>query len=189
MDRHRSGHLDPTRGESNFATFYRRHHARVWRTLSCLGVPDDELDDAVQDVFVVVYRRMGDPERYQSIKSWLYAVARRVAWRQRRTGARARNKLQQVAREPTPSQTPPDEAVARQQAVRFVRRFLDVLDEEQRTVFVLADIEGLTAPQIAEVVGAKVATVYSRLRLARRRFAQAVARQGARHRREAEHGG
>ncbi len=190
MDRGRSGHDDgvggsPAATEEDFADVYRRYHPRVWRALACLGVPDAALEDAVQDVFVVVYRRMGEPEQYTSLRSWLYAVARRVAWRHHRTGARARRKLEAVGREPVFAGLDPEQHVADREAVEMMRAFLDTLDLDQRTVFVLAEIEGLPAPQIAEIVEAKVATVYSRLRLARARFARAVARADARAKREA----
>jgi RNA polymerase sigma-70 factor (ECF subfamily) len=190
MDRRRPGHEEGVGGspgvaEESFAEVYRRYHPRVWRALSCLGVPDAALEDAVQDVFVVVHRRMGEPEQYTSVRSWLYAVARRVAWRHHRTGARARRKLEAVGREPTFAALDPEQHVADREAVELMRAFLDELDLDQRTVFVLAEIEGLPAPQIAEIVEAKLATVYSRLRLARARFARVVARANARARREA----
>ena len=59
----------------------------------------------------------------------------------------------------------------------MVRSFLDELDEPQRIVFYLADIEGLTAPEIVAAVGVNLNTVYARLRLARKRFERAMARQ------------
>jgi RNA polymerase sigma factor (sigma-70 family) len=90
-----------------------------------------------------------------------------------------------VGREPRFTSTDPEQHVADREAVRLMRAFLDELDLDQRTVFVLAEIEGLPAPQIGEIVEAKVATVYSRLRLARARFARVVARSRARARREA----
>lgn len=150
---------------------YRRYHDRVWRTLGCLGVPDAALDDAVQDVFVIVCKRLGDPDQYDSIKSWIYAIARRVAWHHHRTRARRQRKLEAVEREPPRGEAPsPEERVAQAEAIVVMRRFLERLDESQRVVFVLAEIEGLTAPEIAQIVSANVNTVHSRLRLARRRF-------------------
>ena len=71
----------------------------------------------------------------------------------------------------------PDERVARGQAAAFVGRFLDALDPDKRAVFVLIDIEGLTAPEVAELLGLKLNTVYSRLRTVRQRFERALARR------------
>ena len=85
--------------ELDFAALYARHHDGVRRTLVCLGVPEALADDALQEVFVIVHRRLDDPARYQSMKGWIYGIARRVAWRHHRTDARARRKLALV--EPT----------------------------------------------------------------------------------------
>lgn len=173
---------DPHRG---FAELYRRYYARVWRTLACLGIPESAVEDAVQDVFVVVHRRLGDPDQYRSLKSWIYAVTRRVAWHHRRGQQRADVRLAAVSREPQPVRESLDERVLTGEAATAMMSFLNTLDDDQRVVFLLAELEGLTAPEISEVVGAKVSTVYSRLRLARARFAQATERYQTRHRREA----
>lgn len=171
--------------DRSFADLYRRYHDRVWRTLGCLGVPEASVDDAVQEVFLVVHRRLGDPDQYTSVKSWIYAVARRVAWHHHRTHARRRRRLEAVQREPEPpASVSPEEQVARSEAVVVMRRFLDTLDDAQRVVFVLAEIEGLTAPEISQVVQAKVSTVHSRLRLARRRFERIAAAHEKRRARE-----
>lgn len=165
-----------------FAELYARHHDGVRRTLACLGVPAAIVDDALQEVFVVVHRRLGDPSRYQSVKGWIYGIARRVAWRHHRSDARARDKLARV--EPPVDDSTPESELAKREAIAFMHEFLAGLDGDQREVFVLAEIEGLAAPEIATIVGAKLNTVYSRLRLARGRFELALQRRGARARRE-----
>jgi RNA polymerase sigma-70 factor (ECF subfamily) len=177
--------LDPP--ELDFAELYARHHDGVRRTLVCLGVPEAIADDALQEVFVVVHRRLDDPSRYQSIKGWIYGIARRVAWRHHRSDARARRKLALV--EPPIDASTPEAELARREAIAFMQGFLAGLDPDQRDVFVLAEIEGVSAPEIATIVGAKLNTVYSRLRLARGRFEVALQRRGARTRREEEQGG
>lgn len=162
---------------------YRRYHQKVWRTLACLGVPEPALEDALQDVFIVVHRRLGNPEDYRSMTGWIYAVARRVALHHRRAHARHRRRVDAAAREPV-GEAPrgPEEHVMQQQALVLVQDFLRTLDEPQAVVFVLCEIEGLSAPEVAEIVGAKPATVYSRLRLARQRFERFRA-----HKRPQEH--
>jgi RNA polymerase sigma-70 factor (ECF subfamily) len=165
-----------------FAAVYDHYHASVWRTLVCLGVPPMSLDDAVQEVFLVVHRRLGDPARYGSLKAWIYAIARRVAWHHHRALERRTRRLALV-REGDPPPSPEDELV-RSEALEAMARFLDTLPPEQREVFVLAEIEGLGAADIARVVEAPLNTVYSRLRLARSRFEAAARRLQARIRRE-----
>ena len=166
-----------------FADAYARYHEGVRRALGCLGMPPSALDDAVQEVFLVVHRRRGDPDRYTTLREWIYGVARRVAWRHHRTRTRYEQRLGLVdPPEPPPD---PDTEVERDEAVAFVHAFLATLDPDQRDVFVFAEIEGLGAREIAAIVGANVNTVSSRLRLARARFETALVRRRARERREA----
>jgi RNA polymerase sigma-70 factor (ECF subfamily) len=74
----------------------------------------------------------------------------------------------------------PHEQATKREAARFVDQFLQRLNQDQRDVFVLAELEQLSAPEIATVLGVNLNTVYSRLRLARGEFAKAVARYRAR---------
>ena len=107
------------------------------------------------------------------MRAWLFGIARRVAMHHRRGRAR-RSRRERAA--PIPVATPcPEDVAAQREAARWVERFLAELDSSQRTVFVLCEIEGLAAPEVAAATGTKLSTVYSRLRLARRRFERAVA--------------
>lgn len=157
-----------------FAAVFREHHDFVWRLLRHFGVPLAAVDDKVQDVFLVVYRRWADYDPASSMRSWLYGICRRVAADLRRGAARAERRLRAVP-DPAPA-LDPDQAVAQAEAAAFVERFLDTLDHDKREVFMLAEIEYLTAPEIAEATGAKLNTVYSRLRAARALFDRAVRR-------------
>lgn len=195
MDDQNSGHqgvvAQPARTDTSssedpheFAEIYRRYHDRVWRTLVCLGVPASGIDDALQDVFLVVHQRRGNRDEYHSFISWIYAIARRVAWRHRRTNDRIDRKLAALEQQGSLATSGPEDAAVRGQAVDLMQQFLGSLDDDQRMVFVLCELEGLSAPQAAEVVEAKVPTVYSRLRLARRRFEAMTARLELRSQRE-----
>lgn len=156
---------------------YDAHATFVWRSLRGMGVPEASVEDAVQEVFLVVHRRLPDYEARGSVRSWLFAIALRVARDQRRS----------VRRRPTVSleeegggalslagDTPFDH-VARTQELAFVERFLDQVNEAQRAVFVLGEIQQLRAPEIAELLEENVNTVYSRLRAVRQAFARALA--------------
>ena len=65
--------------------------------------------------------------------------------------------------------------------MRVLQKLLDELDDDRRAVFVLAELEQMSAPDIADALGVNVNTVYARLRAARRDFEQGVAREGARY--------
>lgn len=142
---------------------YRAHHRFVWRSVVRLGVPEERVADAVHDVFIVVARRLHEYEGRAKIRTWLFAIALRVAQGIRRDRAREFRRRERLEREPRP----PLEPHARADAARTLRDLLQQLDESKRAVFIMAELEGMTAPEISAVVGCKVNTVYSRLRLAR----------------------
>jgi RNA polymerase sigma-70 factor (ECF subfamily) len=154
------------------SAIYREHYAFVWAILRRLGVHERDLEDVVQDVFIVVHRRLGQFEGRASIRTWLYAVTVRVAWNHLRRRARRPSVAESSSTGlPAPvTHADPEEFAARNQASALLHALLDRLDPAKRAVFVLADIEGLPAPQIARIVGANTRTVYSRLRAARHRF-------------------
>ncbi|HET6585826.1 MAG TPA: RNA polymerase sigma factor [Nannocystaceae bacterium] len=164
------------------STIYAEHHAFVWRSVVRLGVPSDRVDDAVHDVFMVVARRLDEFEGRASMRTWLFAIAMRVAQGLRRDAAREmrrRERLGAVGSERT--HAPHDAADAKHTLLEL----LDRLDDEKRAVFVMAELEGMTAQEIAAVIGGKVATVYSRLRLARTALERLVVRAKARDERGA----
>jgi RNA polymerase sigma factor (sigma-70 family) len=152
---------------------YREHADFVWRILGNLGVAAMHREDAIHEVFVVVQRRLADYDGRASLRAWLFGIARNVALHQRRSQARHLRRIE-VALEP-PAPPGPEEALARQEARLLVARFLAGLTEELRLVFVLSEIEGLRMPEIAERLGVKLNTLYSRLSTARRLFARFIA--------------
>jgi RNA polymerase sigma-70 factor (ECF subfamily) len=157
------------------AEVYDRHAPFVFRVLRGLGVGDDRVDDAVQDVFIVVHRRLAEFEARSSLTTWLYAIARRVASQYRRSAAARRTADADLDAVPA-AETPYDDA-RRNQAARLLASILEELDPDKREVFVLIEIEQMSAPDVAGVLGIPVNTVYSRLRLARQRFEAAMARR------------
>lgn len=167
----------------DLATVYRDHYEFVWRAVRRLGAPEAHVDDAVQDVFLVVHRRLADFEGRSQLKTWLFGIAMRVVKDHRRKTQRMDRRHQSAPR-PEPD-AGPDEHVQRRQAVELLDQLLEELDDDKRAVFVMAEIENMTAPEIAETLGVKLNTVYSRLRLARKRFERALSR----HRTRTEQGG
>lgn len=160
--------------EQRLAQIYAEHHAFVWRSLARLGVHDARLPDTAHDVFMVVARRLAEYEGRASMRTWLFAIAMRVAQGVRRDFAReqrGRERLRDVSHE---AHAPHDGA----DAARILHELLEHLDDDRRAVFIMAELEGMTAPEIAMATGTKLPTVYSRLRLAREELARHVARLG-----------
>jgi RNA polymerase sigma-70 factor, ECF subfamily len=158
---------------------YEQHVDFVWRNLRRLGVPAPQLEDACQDVFLVVHRRRGDFAGRSSVRTWLFGIALRVASDYRRKLRRSGAFDELVADEVRGADPGPFELASRHQAVEILERFLDALSEANRPVFILAELEGMTAPEIAQALSLNVNTVYSRLRLGRQAFERAVERWSA----------
>jgi RNA polymerase sigma-70 factor, ECF subfamily len=161
-----------------FETLYETYFPYVWRSMTRLGVPPSRLDDAVQEVFVVAHRKLGAFEWRSSLKTWFYSVALHVSRVHRREARRSAEPIdtEDLA---APHATRPDVRAELTDAAVIVNTILDSLDEGKREVFVLAELEELSALEIAEALEIKVNTVYSRLRLARQAFAAGAARHRA----------
>jgi len=164
---------DARTAELRFEAVYREHVGFVWRSLRRLGIPEAEIEDAAHEVFLVVHRRLAGFAGASALTTWLYGIARGVASNRRRGEVR---RLRRHAEAPTPELSEgPVEQVARSQAAAAALRFLAGLPDDQRVVFELFEIEGLRANEIAESLGVNINTIYTRLRVARQRFAAFVA--------------
>lgn len=159
---------------------YDEHFDFVWRSLHRLGVPTEAVDDAVQDVFLVVHRRLADFEQRSALRTWLFGIALRVA----QEHARRRRKYgptQEVGSELADQHAPdPLEQAVRSEAKELLYALLAELDVQKRTVFILADVEGMSLPEIAAGLGVNANTLASRLRAARKSFDAALVRHRAR---------
>jgi len=155
------------------AGIYRAHYPYVWAVLRRLGVPDADLDDATQDVFVVAHDRLARFDGRAAMRTWLYAIAIRIAANRRRKLARRQALAVLIPPRVTDD---PEEEVARLHGRTMIEALLAQLDDDKRAVFVLAELEELTVPVIARIVGANTRTVYSRLRAARARVARELER-------------
>lgn len=167
-----------------FDAIYEEHFDFVWRMARRLGVPESSADDVVQDTFVVLHRRLSEYDGETPMRRWLAGILSRVVSDHRR---RYRRKDAPCVPHPEeseralPSSAPPPSAEAEQsEAVRLLDALLAEIDEDKREVLVLAQLEELTVPEIAELLGANVNTVYARLRAARRDFDEVYTRHRAR---------
>ncbi len=164
-----------TPAAARIAEIFTTHADFVWRSLRRLGVPSADADDALQEVFLVVYRRMDDYEDRGLMRAWLFSISRQISSHYHRGNKRTEERHRGLV----VSANAPDleETLARREAERIVNAFLDELEEPQRMVFYLSDIEGLTAPEIAASLEMNLNTVYGRLRQARKRFERLVTAQ------------
>ncbi len=169
-----------------FEVIYNEHFDLVFRNIRRLGVPEALVDDAVQEVFLVVYRRLGQFEGRSSLKTWIFSIVTRVASDHRRAIRRKsphmRNPdsavdVDDIADERAEG---PHERMERLEGVQLLHRLLEEIDDEKRIVLVLAELESMTVPEIADTLGENPNTIYARLRAARREFEQAVTRERAR---------
>jgi RNA polymerase sigma-70 factor, ECF subfamily len=173
-------------GRPSFDAVYEAHFDVAWRTLRRLGVPSALVDDAVQEVFLVVHRRFGEFEGRSSWKTWIYAIVTHVAGDYRRAARRKSPHLVSPGAAidadtvPDERSADPHDCAEQRERAQALHRVLDQLDDESRTVLVLAELEEMSVPEIAEVLGRNVNTVYGRLRIARRAFDQAARRERAR---------
>jgi RNA polymerase sigma-70 factor (ECF subfamily) len=161
---------------AGFDALYESHVEYVWSTLRRFGVAEADLEDLAHDVFVVVHRRFSELDRSRSPKPWLFGIALRVAAKYRRTARRRCEVGDERLETATDGAPGPDAHVAANDARAIVHEALHRLNEDQRAVFVLHELEGVPCPEIAEQLGVSVNTIYSRLRLAREQFAAAVSR-------------
>jgi RNA polymerase sigma-70 factor (ECF subfamily) len=167
---------------SDLRALYDTHFPFVWRNLRRLGVPPEQLEDAAQEVFLVVHRKIDTYDaQWSSVQTWLFGIVLRVAQNERRSRRRRTARIvptsEPMAFDAVPSgEADPAELVQKRQAVRMVEAALEMLGQNERAIFVLVDVENMTVPAAAEALGLNVNTAYARLRSARADFQRAVAK-------------
>lgn len=150
------------------AQVYERYADFVWRSLQRCGVSPADLEDALQDVFVVVHRKLGSFRGDSKLTTWLFGICLRVAKKQRRF-AWFRSITARTAIEAPDSRTP-ERDLQVHEASREIERILARLSPDQRAVLTMFEIEQIDCSEIAKVMGIPLGTVYSRLHAARARF-------------------
>jgi RNA polymerase sigma factor (sigma-70 family) len=167
------------------ADVFRTHFGFVWRTCRRLGVPAHLLDDAVQDVFLVVHRRFERLGPGAEVRAWLFQIARRVSRDHRRSEQRRASRSTRspsVDEETLASPEPgPDETLARIEAAAFLHRFLERLDDDRRALFTQVELEQMSVTEVAEAMRMNLNTAFSRLRAARKEFDTLAERHRRRH--------
>jgi RNA polymerase sigma-70 factor (ECF subfamily) len=146
---------------------FRQYAPFVWRALRRLGVPESDVEDVCQEVFVVVHRKLGEFEGRSSLRTWIYGICTRTASDYRRSGRVCREVVTDAPPD-APADGGHEDVVALRQARAQLDRILDTLDDDKRSVFVLYEIEELTMAEVAEAIGCPLQTAYSRLHAARK---------------------
>jgi len=160
---------------------YMMHFDLVWRNLRRLGVEAASLDDAVQDVFLVVHRRAHEFLGQSSTKTWIIGIVLRVAHDYRRRQSRHSARLACLATNGSHQNELdcPSEQLALRQAAELVRKILLGFDDQVRNVFALVELEEMSLREVAEATGLSLSTCQRRLHAARKAFNLALVRHAA----------
>jgi RNA polymerase sigma-70 factor, ECF subfamily len=173
----------PAGETSSFKEIYREYSGFVASLGRRFGIPPDGVDDLVQDVFMVIHSRLHTLEEPQMLRNWIYGVVRRTASNHRRASRARRISGDESAAKEIASQDPtPLERAQRNAERRLLSNLLNTLEEPKRQVLTLVEVQELSVPEAAEVIGIPLNTAYSRLRSARQAFDSAISVESARFR-------
>src|SRR5262249_3351027 len=120
----------PPESRHDVTEIFSEHAEFVWRSLKRLRIPVLDIDDALEEVFLVVYRRVADYEDRGMMRAWLFSISRQIARHYHRSAGRTENRLRRLVLEPSPPNA--EEAMALREAEDLVAKFLDELDENHR---------------------------------------------------------
>jgi RNA polymerase sigma-70 factor (ECF subfamily) len=154
---------DPARLERAIAADYRF----IWRLLRRFGLPENQVEDAAQQVFLIVAERLDDITEGRE-RSFAFGTAMRVAQSlRRRLGRELPN---DTLDERATAAVGPDELLEQKRARELLDHVLQAMPLESRTVFILFELEAMSSPEIAALIEVPLGTVASRLRRAREQF-------------------
>jgi RNA polymerase sigma-70 factor (ECF subfamily) len=148
----------------HLAAVYEAQLAWVLTTLRRLGVREADLDDAAHELFLVVHRKLATFDAARPLRPWLFGIAYRIARDHLRAAGRRHLEVVPLA----PVAVDGESQSAARHELERIQRALDTLDDERRATFIMFELDGFTAPEIAEVLGCPLNTLYSHLRRARR---------------------
>lgn len=150
-----------------FGLLVRRWERHIYGLAFRMLGRDDEARDATQETFLSAYRNLSKFRGEAKFSSWIYRIALNIC----NTKLRSRSKEElsiEGQREEVGFDIPaevedPDEALQREEVVRYVRRALQALPPEMRQVIIMKEYEGLKFSEIAEILGVPVSTVKTRM--------------------------
>jgi RNA polymerase sigma-70 factor (ECF subfamily) len=161
-----------------FKELFSRHQKDVARLVSRMLGSSGDIQDVTQEVFLQVFRSLPEFRGKSRLSTWIYRVAVNVVLMHRRAG-RSRPVLASAELAPPPADPAPlpDEQVEQAWRASALTRLLERLSDKKRTVFILHELQGLSPIEIAEIVGAPVLTVRTRLFYARRELITLIGRE------------
>ena len=168
-----SARLGPIASVPSFDAIYEEYFDFVWSTARRLGVSPEAMDDVVQEIFMLIHSKIGTLRQPGSLRSWIYGIVRRRASEHRRSQRASRASHEGLALHPDlgrPAPSTPLDVAELSDRAKLLFALLDEIEWWQREVFVLAELDEMTAPEIAEALRVPLNTVYSRLRTARIAF-------------------
>lgn len=152
-----------------FRVLFESEFRFVVRTLRYLGVRGNEVRDVAHDVFLHVFRHLGDYDPARPVRPWLFGFAYRIA-RDFRQLARHRHESGFGIAESIDPAPMADDVLIHSESVDLAMAALDALDDEERTLFVAHYLDELPVPEVATILGMPSNTAYTRLRRARMSF-------------------
>lgn len=168
----------PAPEDLSFERVYDQWFEDVSRWVRALGGREADRDDLVQDIFMVVHRRLADFDG-QNVAGWLYQIARRkvrdyrhLMWIKHLFGNTSLPLADEMLQT---GQSPLDQLETRQKK-QLLERLLDGLNPDQRAAFVLFEIEGSSGEEIARLQGVPINTVWARIHKARKKLQERAAR-------------
>lgn len=169
--------LGSAREMGEFSEIYRKYFNFVWSCTRRFGIPENEVEDVVQEIFVVIHARLQTLERSEALRSWIYGIVRRTASTYHRNKRVRAAHVEAFCAEPdvTYPQIPsPLDLAEQSDQVRLLWSLIEQLDPPKREAFVLAELDEMTVPEIAAAINVPLNTVYSRIRVARQELEQAL---------------
>ncbi len=166
---------DARDADGRLRRLFEQEYDFVWRSLRRFGVPAEHTEDAAQQVFVIVSRKLDQIER-EDERRYLFGVVLRVASNARRSRGRRREVSEEHAGEPLDEAASADGLLEKKEARALLDRVLGALPEDLRVVFVLFELEEMTLVEISALHGIPLGTATSRLRRAREQFRTIAAR-------------
>ncbi len=167
----------------SFAAVYQQYFDFVWASTRRLGVGVEEVDDVVQEIFIVIHSKLATLQQPDSLRSWIYGIVRRTVSSHRRSARTRKASGTSLAFEAdyrVQAPRTPLELVETADSSKLLWALLGTLDEAKREVFALVELEEMSVPEVAEALELPLNTAYSRLRAARMEFEQALERHLAR---------
>jgi RNA polymerase sigma-70 factor, ECF subfamily len=162
-----------------FDALYAEHFAFVYRNARRLGVAPSTTDDVVQEVFLVVFRKLATFDGRSPVRAWVYGILANTVREHRR---RFRRKEAPLVVPPSPDSSSrmhntdvcsatraldAHDALVSEREIALLLEVISSLPDAQRELIVLADLEQMSVPEICACTGANLQTTYSRLRVAR----------------------